>query len=415
MGTWLSSTSTRAQKSGRSNTSRTTAQRPSHLDRGAAALLGRPEDERDAGAVDQVVHDAGGDDLATQRVRVDPVAVPLHDRRREVPPRDRAEVRLVGQAGGEQLALEGHLRVRDQHRELRRRQPQPGGEPGVDLAVGRQELQRAVELAALLEVADQPLVHRQHRVRLDPGVAEQDVLLVVVAQDVRGDVVGHRREQVVALLGREVAGAHDLVEQDLDVDLVVGGVDPGRVVDGVGVEPDAALGGLDPAALGEAEVAALADHPARRSQPSIRIASLALSPTSALDSRRRLHVRADAAVPEQVDRCREDRLHQLGRGQLVDAVGDAERRADLRAHRDRLGRPRVDPAAGRDQRVVVVVPGRARQVEQPAPLRERRGRVRRRGRGRCAGGRRRPAAGCARRAACRCRTRRRTCRRRRRR
>ena len=79
-------------------------------------------------------------------------------------------------------------------------------------------------------------MHREHRVRLHAGVAEQHVLLVVVAQHVRGDVVGHRGEQLVALLRGQVAGPDDLVEQDLDVDLVVGGVDAGGVVDGVGVD-----------------------------------------------------------------------------------------------------------------------------------------------------------------------------------
>ena len=62
-------------------------------------------------------------------------------------------------------------------------------------------------------------------------------------------------------------------------------VDAGGVVDRVGVDPHAAQRGLDPAELGEAEVAALADHPARAAAaPSTRIASLALSPTSAFDS-----------------------------------------------------------------------------------------------------------------------------------
>ena len=51
-------------------------------------------------------------------------------------------------------------------------------------------------------------------------------------------------------------------EQDLDVDLVVGAVDAGRVVDEVGVDPAALLGEDDARALGQAEIAALADHPA---------------------------------------------------------------------------------------------------------------------------------------------------------
>ena len=77
--------------------------------------------------------------------------------------------------------------------------------PLLDLGVGREELERPVEVAAVLEPVDEALVHARHRVLLRPGVAEQHVLLVVVAQHVRGDVVGHRREQLVALLGGEAA------------------------------------------------------------------------------------------------------------------------------------------------------------------------------------------------------------------
>ena len=47
----------------------------------------------------------------------------------------------------------------------------------------------------------------QHRVLLGAGVAEQDVLLVVVAQHLLGDLVGHRREQGVAPLHRQLARA----------------------------------------------------------------------------------------------------------------------------------------------------------------------------------------------------------------
>ena len=57
----------------------------------------------------------------------------------------------------------------------------------------------------LLEELDQPLVHREHLVLLGPGVAEQDVLLVVVAQHLLGDLVGHRREQRVAPLHGQLA------------------------------------------------------------------------------------------------------------------------------------------------------------------------------------------------------------------
>ena len=50
------------------------------------------------------------------------------------------------------------------------------------------------------------------------------------------------------------------VDEDLDVDLVVGAVHAGGVVHRVGVDVAAAEVELDAAALRDAEVAALADH-----------------------------------------------------------------------------------------------------------------------------------------------------------
>ena len=55
--------------------------------------------------------------------------------------------------------------------------------------------------------------------------------------------------------------------------------------------------------LGDAEVGALAHHlGAAARAPLMRTASLARSPTSTLALGRRLHIGADAAEPEQVDR-----------------------------------------------------------------------------------------------------------------
>ena len=211
------------------------------LDRSRTCLLAGTEGERDAPTVDHVVHDDRGDDLAAQRVGVQDRVVRRGELAREVAAQHPGEPRLVGELGLEQVVGERDLRVRQQYGELGRRESLAVRVPQVDLGVGRQELQSAVEVAARLERADEPLVHREHRVRLHAGVAEQDVLLVVVAQDEVADLVGHVGEEHVALLGREVAVAHHLVEQDLDVDLVVGGVDAGGVVDRVGVDAHAAV------------------------------------------------------------------------------------------------------------------------------------------------------------------------------
>ena len=107
-------------------------------------------------------------------------------------------------------------------------------------------------------------------------------------------------------------------------------------------------------------------------------------------SPRRLHVRADAAVPEQVDRRAQDRLDELGRRQRLGL--DAEHRPHLGGERDRLRRAREDAAARRDQLRVVVVPRRARQLEQPLRARAKLAPGRGRGRGRRGGGRTPPTS-----------------------
>ncbi len=143
------------------------------------------------------------------------------------------------------------------------------------------------------------------------------------------DLVGHRGEQLVALLHGHVAGIDHGAKQDLDVDLVVGAVDAGGVVDEVGVDPTALLGKRDPCLLGQAEIAALADDLAAQllGVDPDRVVGAVEGVGVALGGR--LDVGADAAVPEQVDRSEQDRPDQLLRGELLGL--DREGAARLRA------------------------------------------------------------------------------------
>ena len=125
---------------------------------------------------------------------------------------------------------------------------------------------------------------------------------------------------------------------------------------------------LDPRAAREAEVAALPHDPAAQlgRVDADRVARAVLGRVVGLV--RRLHDRADAAVPEQVDRRAQDRADQVvGRQRLV---LDPERPLRRLGERDPLGPARPDAAALGDLRPVVVVPRGAREVEQPPPLRE---------------------------------------------
>ena len=169
-----------------------------------------------------------------------------------------------------------------------------------------------------------------------------------------------------------VAVVDHRAEQDLDVDLVVGAVDAGRVVDEVGVDP-ARPRERDPRALGQAEIAALGDDPAAQllGVDPYRVVGAIESIGVALGGG--LDVGADAAVPEQLDRRQQNRPDQLVRRELLGL--DVERAAGFRRQLDRFDRARVDPAARAQLGAVVVVPARARQREQPLALGEARRRI----------------------------------------
>src|ERR1019366_2590115 len=137
---------------------------------------------------------------------------------------------------------------------------------------------------------------------------------VVVPQHQGGHLVGHLVQQLVPGRGRDDAVPDRVGEQDLDVDLVVGGVDPGGVIDEVGVHQPAAEGVLDPGRLGEAEVAALADDAG--AQPAGVDPDRVVGPVPhvGVGFGAGLHVGADPAVPEQVHRGGQDGGGQLVRG-----------------------------------------------------------------------------------------------------
>ena len=211
------------------------------LGRGGAGLAGQPRHERHAGAVDEVVDDLGHDDLAAQRVLADLLSEAVLHRLREVGAQVDVAVGVVGQVGVEQLVGQHDLGPRHQHRQLGHGERAAPLQPPAYLPRGRQRLELAVEDSLALELLHPVLVDVEQRRRVRDRVGEREVLLVVVAQHQVGDLVGHLGEQRVAPLLGEVAVLDHPVEQDLDVDLVVGGVDAGRVVDEVGVDPAVAL------------------------------------------------------------------------------------------------------------------------------------------------------------------------------
>src|SRR5215207_7679668 len=118
-----------------------------------AAPLTETEGERGAASVYQVVHHAGGGDLASQPVLAHLLAEAFAQRRREVTLQLDCEVRVLGEVGVTQLFVERDLGVREQDGELGGGEADTLGPAFGQNLVAREELELAVEAACLLEGA----------------------------------------------------------------------------------------------------------------------------------------------------------------------------------------------------------------------------------------------------------------------
>ena len=277
-------------------------------------------------------------------------------RHREVAHQFLGQVRIFRHVRIQHLLEQADLVVRQQHRELRPGQPEPARLAFGQLGFGRQVLHLAIQRTLGLQRADE-VRHRTdpaHRLMLHQG--DRLVLPVVVPQHQLADLVGHRGKLGVARVEAQLAALHGIVEQDLDVHLVIGGVHAGGVVDEVGVEQHAMLRRLDAAFLGHAQVAALAHDLA--AQVGTVDAQRVVGAVADIGMRLggRLHVGADAAVPQQVDRRLQDRAEQIARRQLLRhrpsgparrvlpaRSGSTWRCADTRRHRRRSATCRSHP------------------------------------------------------------------------
>ena len=126
--------------------------------------------------------------------------------------------------------------------------------------VVRQELDRAVELPRLLHGVHEPRLGVEPLGRLRLRQRERQALQVIVAQHMGRHVVGALAQNLIALLQGEIAGGHGSIEEYLEIDLVVAGIDARGIVDGVGVDLAAFEVVFDAGLLREPEVGALPHH-----------------------------------------------------------------------------------------------------------------------------------------------------------
>jgi len=139
---------------------------------------------------------------------------------------------------------------------------------------------------------------------------------------------------------RQLALRYLRVEQDLDVHLDIRSVDAGGIVDEVGIHATLGERVLDASALRQAEVAAFADHPGSQlaAVDAHRVVGAVADLGVSLVTR--LHVSADAAVPQQINRQAQDGADDfIRRGARA---LQAQQRARFRRQRDRFRRTRED-------------------------------------------------------------------------
>ena len=125
-------------------------------------------------------------------------------------------------------------------------------------------------------------------------------LQIIVAQHQSRHVVGHVGKQRVAVLARQPFRRLRARQADLDIDLDVGGIDAGGIVDRIGIDPPAIEGEFDPPSLRDAEIGALADDLDLELAGIDAQAVIGAVAGIGLGFVRRLHIGADAAEPQEI-------------------------------------------------------------------------------------------------------------------
>ena len=193
-------------------------------------------------------------------MRLDRVVVAFAQLHWEVARQIPLQQRIVRKLGLQQFLVRDVLRISQQHGDFRPRQTDPHGIHRIDRLVIRQELDRPVQGSGALQRPHQPLVPVKQAVGLAFGHRDRLSLSVIVLQTQRRHIVCHFDQHIVALFFSHIAAPDDLTQSDLDIDLVVGTIDAGGIVDRVAVDPAAGPREFDSAQLCRAQVSPLADN-----------------------------------------------------------------------------------------------------------------------------------------------------------
>ena len=109
-------------------------------------------------------------------------------------------------------------------------------------------------------MTDKAHLRVEQLVRAHTGNGQRLRLKIIVFQYQATDIVSHAGEELIAILGSQLARIDDSTNQNLDVDLVIRTIDTGRIVDGIGVDAATRQRIFDAAQLRATEIAALCHH-----------------------------------------------------------------------------------------------------------------------------------------------------------
>ena len=270
-----------------------------------------------------------------------------------------------------QRILQHQLGGREQHRQFGAAQPLAFGLAAQQRLVVGQALGGAIKVPAVLQRFDQPQLGAQRAAAARLRDRQRQRLQPVILQHQRRDVVGHRHQQLDPAVLVQPPGALGAGQRDLDVDLLVRAIDPGRIVDEVGVDPPARNAAsvqceFDPAGLRAAQIGPFAHHLDVKVAPVDPQRIVGRVANRGVVFGLALHIGADPAEPQKVGLGGQDRAHQR-LGLDVFAL-QPQHRAHFGGERDLLQAARENAAALADQRLVVILPAGARQRKHPGAL-----------------------------------------------
>ncbi len=228
-----------------------------------AEVAHQVEDEGRTHQVDEFVDHPRGDKLAAQTVAGNVLGERGGDRGREVGAQEAIDqVDVVDERSALEPIGQIDLGVGGEHGEFGARQARVARAAFAEFFAWGQCSFEAAQEPALLDGGRVIAKGAGLGAAANLFEAQHERLVAIVAQHARRDFLGGGGEAAIALIGIESAARHYRLQQDFQVDLVVGHVDAGGIVDGVGVDAAAHERVLDAPLLGKTEVAAL-DHDLR--------------------------------------------------------------------------------------------------------------------------------------------------------